>query len=136
MKKLIKIISIIFVLCLISGCTISKENDTTKKNKPKEEYSLISTDERLVFSKDDAYEIIYFEEEKIVKVETAIKYKTEEEAQRNYKIESKNAYYESINYFNNILVKEQLSTYWEDYKDLNKKDLKAYYEKAEYTYID
>ena len=136
MKKLIKIISIIFVLCLISGCTISKENDTTKTNKPKEEYSLISTDERLVFSKDDAYEIIYFEEEKIVKVETAIKYKTEEEAQRNYKIESKNAYYESINYFNNILVKEQLSTYWEDYKDLNKKDLKAYYEKAEYTYID
>lgn len=136
MKKLIKIISIIFVLCLISGCTISKENDTTKKNKPKEEYSLISTDERLVFSKDNTYEIIYFEEEKIVKVETAIKYKTEEEAQRNYKIENKNAYYESINYFNNILVKEQLSTYWEDYKDLNKKDLKAYYEKAEYTYID
>ena len=61
--------------------------------------------------------------------------KAKAELLHNYKIESKNAYHESIKCYNNILVKEELVTYWEDFKNLSSEDLKDYYKKAGYDYI-
>lgn len=126
MKKLFCLFLIIF---LLTGCDgIKKIRGDKNVNK----YSLESTNDRLVFQNDDKYEIVYFENEKIVKVESAIKFETENEAKEYYLKES---------YGNNNTIKriydtfiiEQTDDYFEDYKDLSKTQLTDYMESANYV---
>ena len=125
MKKFLYLFLIIF---LITGC------DGIKKIKSEnnfEKYSLESTSDRLVFKNDNNYEIVYFENEKIVKVESAIKFETEELAKEYYLKESygNNS---TIRYIYDTFIIEQDEDYFEDYKDLSKEQLIDYMVNANY----
>lgn len=136
MNLFIRPLLIFIIILFIPGCSeiASNENNYLES---KEEYSLISTANRLVFSLNDKYEIVYYDNNKIVKVETAIKFKTEEEAKFKCQKESLNNNYSSNHrYIYNIFIQEETIDYWEDYKTLNQNELENYMKKAGFTYID
>ena len=54
---------------------------------------------------------------------------------KHYKIESTRIS-EGIKYVDDTYIAEQDIDYWEDYKDLNKDELKNYFEKAGYEFIE
>ncbi len=128
-----KILYLIPICLLIVGCGTKKiENIDVEVT---EKYSLVSTGDRLVFESENNYEIVYFEGNKIVKVETAIKFPTEEEAKQYYKEESiSNS--DVVRYAGDVFIVEETEDYWEDYKDLSREELKEYMKNAEYTYIN
>ncbi len=131
-----KVIYLIAVCLLLVGCGNVKKEETKepeKEEKEVEKYSLVSTSDRLVFKseEDDIYEIVYFEDETIVKVETAIKFKTPAEAEQYYKEESIGNS-ETISYMYDVFITEETEDYWEDYKDLNKENLEKYMQEANY----
>ncbi|MBP5408088.1 MAG: hypothetical protein J6Y42_03010 [Bacilli bacterium] len=131
-----KVIYLITVCLLLVGCGNVKKEETKepeKEEKEVEKYSLVSTSDRLVFKseEDDIYEIVYFEDETIVKVETAIKFKTPAEAEQYYKEESIGNS-ETISYMYDVFITEETEDYWEDYKDLNKENLEKYMQEANY----
>ena len=131
-----KFLVLILISILLVGCGTVKENkENNKKEKEIIKYSLVSSSDRLVFKKGDNYEIIYFENSKIIKVETAIKFDSEEEAKRHYKEESYGNY-ENIKYVYDVFVAEELDDYYEDYKDLSKDELKEYFSKAGYEFVE
>ena len=129
-----KIVYLIAICILLVGCGNVKKEEVKepKKEKEVEKYSLVSTDNRLVFKSEDTYEVVYFEDEKIVKVETAIKFKTPEEAEQYYKEESFGNS-ETISYMYDVFITEETEDYWEDYKDLNKQELTKYMSDADYV---
>ena len=130
-----KVLYLLLVFLLV-GCVEIKKNPAPEpKEVKKEKYSLVSSDDRLVFKEDNNYEIVYYEDFKIVKVEIAIKFDSEEEAMKHYKIESTRIS-EGIKYVDDTYIAEQDIDYWEDYKDLNKDELKNYFEKAGYEFIE
>ena len=108
-----------------------------KKEKEKEikKYSLNSTENRLVFKNDNTYEVVYYENDKIVKVESAIKFSTPAEAEKYYKEESYGSS-DIISYMYDVFIVEETDDYWEDYKDLNRDDLKEYMKNAEYEFVE
>ena len=131
-----KVIYLIAVCLLLVGCGNVKKEETKEPEKEEKEvqkYSLVSTSDRLVFKseEDDIYEIVYFEDETIVKVETAIKFKTPAEAEQYYKEESIGNS-ETISYMYDVFITEETEDYWEDYKDLNKENLEKYMQEANY----
>ena len=131
-----KVIYLITVCLLLVGCGNVKKEATKEPEKEEtevEKYSLVSTSDRLVFKseEDDIYEIVYFEDETIVKVETAIKFKTPAEAEQYYKEESIGNS-ETISYMYDVFITEETEDYWEDYKDLNKENLEKYMQEANY----
>lgn len=134
MKEKFKIIIYIFSLFLIVGCgSVNLQESDNKQNQESiKEYSLVSAPERLVFKNGNKYEIVFYENEKIVKVETAIKFETAAEAESYYKQESFGNYSINCRYIYNVFIQEELTSYWEDYKDLDKEELEAYYLKAEF----
>ena len=67
MNFFIKTLLIFTIILFISGCNETKIKENNH-NESKEEYSLISTTNRLVFSFNDKYEIVYYENNKIIKV--------------------------------------------------------------------
>ncbi len=125
MKKIVVLILITF---LLTGCGAIKK---ISKEKTGEKYSLVSTSDRLVFQDGDNYEVIYFENEKIVKVESAIKFKTEEEA-KDYYLKENYGNNDTIKLVGDTFILEQLPDYFEDYKDLNKGELEEYMKSANY----
>ena len=131
-----KVIYLIAVCVLLVGCGNVKKEETKepeKEEKEVEKYSLVSTWDRLVFKseEDDIYEIVYFEDDVIVKVETAIKFKTPAEAEQYYKEESVGNS-ETISYMYDVFITEETEDYWEDYKDLNRDNLEKYMQEANY----
>ena len=131
-----KVIYLIAVCLLLVGCGNVKKEETKepeKEEKEVEKYSLVSTWDRLVFKseEDDIYEIVYFEDDVIVKVETAIKFKTPAEAEQYYKEESVGNS-ETISYMYDVFITEETEDYWEDYKDLNRDNLEKYMQEANY----
>lgn len=134
MKVVVKILVLMSILTLC-GCSANNEKEKSKvKKEPIENYSLVSTEDRLVFNQKNKYEIVNYENDKIVKVETAIKFKTEEEALKYYKQESFGSSYE-IKVVYDVFVREELTDYWEDYKSLSKSELKEYMKKANFNYV-
>ena len=130
MKKFV----ILSLVCLfLIGCDDLRDV-IPGQSKDIEEYSLVSTEDRLVFKNDDYYEIIYYDNENIVKVETAIKFATEEEAENHYKEEKNNSYGEA-RYVYNVFVFEEIEDYWTDYKDLSKSEIIQYMKNANYEYL-
>ena len=127
-----KIVYLIAICILLVGCGNVKKEEVKKPKKEVEKYSLVSTDNRLVFKSEDTYEVVYFEDEKIVKVETAIKFKTPEEAEQYYKEETFGNS-ETISYMYDVFITEETEDYWEDYKDLNKQELTKYMSDADYV---
>ncbi len=130
-----RILCFILILILLTGCgNISKKGKINKDDKiPK--YSLISTENRLVFKNGNNYEVVYYENNKIVKVESVIKFNTKEEAQRYYKEES----YGNSKTIRNVydcFITEELDDYWEDFKDLNPEELKNYFKNANFTFVE
>ena len=74
-----KVLLILLILVSLTGCGKVKKIPQEKLDKP--EYVLKSSEDRLVSSHDsNKYEVVYYENDKIVKVESAIKFKTKEEA--------------------------------------------------------
>ena len=131
----LKKLACLFVVCiLLVGCGTIEREEKEKIEKEVEKYSLVSTKDRLVFKSEDIYEVVYYENDKIVKVETAIKFKTPAEAEQYYKEESYGNF-ETISYVYDVFITEETDDYWEDYKDLNQEELKNYMEQAEYEYI-
>ena len=133
MKK----ISYLFIICVfLIGC-VNVSSNTKKDNKQEniEKYSLVSSENRLVFKNENSYEIIYYENDKIVKVESAIKFDTPEEAKKYYTEESYGSS-DIISCVYDVFIVEETEEYWEDYKDLNVDEIKQYMEKADYTFID
>lgn len=131
----LKKLACLFVVCiLLVGCGTIEREEKEKTEKEVEKYSLVSTKDRLVFKSEDIYEVVYYENDKIVKVETAIKFKTAAEAEQYYKEESYGNF-ETISYVYDVFITEETDDYWEDYKDLNQEELKNYMEQAEYEYI-
>lgn len=136
MNFFIKTLLIFTIILFISGCNETKIKENNH-NESKEEYSLISTTNRLVFSFNDKYEIVYYENNKIIKVETALKLETEEEAKLKCQKESLNNNYSTNHrYIYNIFIQEETIDYWEDYKSLDQNELKIYMQNAGFTYID
>lgn len=124
------------LLCLaIVGCGNVKNNNEKIDNKNQlEKYSLNSSNGRLVFKKDNNYEIVYFENEKIIKVESAIKFETEAEAKK-YFLEESYGNSNVINRIYDVFIIEQVDDYWEDYKSLSSEELKNYYKQADFEYV-
>lgn len=123
-----KVLLILLILVSLTGCGKVKEIPQEKLDKP--EYILKSSEDRLVFSHDsNKYEVVYYENDKIVKVESAIKFKTKEEAKQKY-LEEKINTFNQTDYINNIYVAIEREDYYEDYKNLSKEELKKYFEKA------
>lgn len=136
MNFFIKTLLIFTIILFISGCNETKIKENNH-NESKEEYSLISTTNRLVFSFNDKYEIVYYENNKIIKVETALKLENEEEAKLKCQKESLNNNYSTNHrYIYNIFIQEETIDYWEDYKSLDQNELKIYMQNAGFTYID
>lgn len=129
-----KIICLILMCLLIVGCNSTKEPEEINV-KVEEKYSLVSTDDRLVFNYEDNYEIVYYEDGNIVKVETAIKFLTEEEAKQYFKEEQYGSS-ETIRRSYDVVIIEETDDYWEDYKNLSPEDLKTYMANAEYTFVN
>ena len=131
-----KFICLFLMFILLVGCGKIKELEVDQKKKDDKivKYSLVSTEERLVFKKGDNYEIVYYENEKIVKVESAIKFESEELAKKHYKEESYGSS-ENIKYIYDTYIIEQLDDYWEDYKDLDKEELKKYFQEAGFELV-
>ena len=125
-----------FLLIILSvGCgNVKKVEEPIEKEDKREKYSLVSSENRLVFQKDNNYEIVYYENSKIVKVESAIKFNSEQEAKRHY-IEEKYGTSDNIKYVYDVYIVEQIEDYYEDYKKLKKDDLKDYFAKAGYEFI-
>jgi len=134
--KMKKFICLFLMFILLVGCGKIKELEVDQKKKDDKivKYSLVSTEERLVFKKGDNYEIVYYENEKIVKVESAIKFESEELAKKHYKEESYGSS-ENIKYIYDTYIIEQLDDYWEDYKDLDKEELKKYFQEAGFELV-
>lgn len=132
MKKVFCLLAICIILV---GCGKVKNNDI-KPNKEEQikKYSLVSTDDRLVFKNDNNYEVVYYENGKIVKVESAIKFDTEAEAKRYFLKESYGSS-DVINYIYDVFIIEQTSDYWDDYKSLNQEELKEYFKKADFEFV-
>ncbi|MCI5703238.1 MAG: hypothetical protein MR265_04555 [Erysipelotrichaceae bacterium] len=123
-----KVLLILLILVSLTGCGKVKKIPQEKLDKP--EYVLKSSEDRLVFSHDsNKYEVVYYENDKIVKVESAIKFKTKEEAKQKY-LEEKINTFNQTDYINNIYVAIEREDYYEDYKNLSKEELKKYFEKA------
>lgn len=127
---------VLIIICLLLvGCgNIKKEENNEKPKKEVEKYSLVSTDNRLVFKNENSYEVVYYENGIITKVESAIKFDTKEEAERYYKEESFGSS-ETISYIYDVFIVEETEDYWEDFKDLTKDALINYMEEAEYEYV-
>lgn len=123
-----KVLLILLILIFLTGCGKVKKIPQEKLDKP--EYVLKSSEDRLVFSHDsNKYEVVYYENDKIVKVESAIKFKTKEEAKQKY-LEEKINTFNQTDYINNIYVAIESEDYYEDYKNLSKEELKKYFAKA------
>ena len=123
-----KVLLILLILVSLTGCGKVKKIPQEKLDKP--EYVLKSSEDRLVFSHDsNKYEVVYYENDKIVKVESAIKFKTKEEAKQKY-LEEKINTFNQTDYINNIYVVIEREDHYEDYKNLSKEELKKYFEKA------
>ena len=136
MNFFIKTLLIFTIILFISGCNETKIKENNH-NESIEEYSLISTTNRLVFSFNDKYEIVYYENNKIIKVETALKLENEEEAKLKCQKESLNNNYSTNHrYIYNIFIQDETIDYWEDYKSLDQNELKIYMQNAGFTYID
>ena len=124
------------MMFLLVGCGKLVDNYPIQKQEPKKEvYSLVSSIDRYVFKKDNNYEIIYYEDSKIVKVETAIKFDSEEEAKKHFTMESYSTS-ENIKYVYDVYIVEESDDYYEDYKDLSKNELKEYFKKAGYDFVE
>ena len=129
MKKLV----FVLIICLfLIGCGKVEKKNIKEKNI--EKYSLVSSKERLVFKNNNNYEIVYYENDKIIKVESAIKFDSAAAAKRHY-LEESYGNNGTINYIDDVFIVLQDSDYWEDYKDLNKEELKDYLSNANYTYV-
>ena len=126
-----KVLCLILILFLLTGCEGIKK---IKSDKNFNNYSLKSTSDRLVFRNENKYEIVYFENEKIIKVESAIKFNSENEAKEYYLKESYGNN-NTIKYVYNIFIIEQLDDYFEDYKDLSKEQLIDYMQNANYVKV-
>ena len=126
-----KVLCLILILFLLTGCEGIKK---IKSDKNFNNYSLKSTSDRLVFRNENKYEIVYFENEKIIKVESAIKFNSENEAKEYYLKESYGNN-NTIKYVYNIFIIEQLDDYFEDYKDLSKEQLIDYMQNANYEKV-
>ena len=123
-----KVLLILLILIFLTGCGKVKKIPQEKLDKP--EYVLKSSEDRLIFSHDsNKYEVVYYENDKIVKVESAIKFKTKEEAKQKY-LEEKINTFNQTDYINNIYVAIESEDYYEDYKNLSKEELKKYFAKA------
>lgn len=132
MKKVVLFLSLVIIL---TGCgQVVKEKEKINKDDKKPKYVLVSTEDRLVFKNGNNYEIIYYENEKIVKVESAIKFASEAEAKKYYLEESYGSS-DIINYVYDVFIVLQTEDYWEDFKNLTKEELKAYLKASEFEYI-
>ena len=126
--------AILAIICLLLiGCESTKE-EKTKPEKKIEKYSLVSTEDRLVFKSEDNYEVVFYENDKIVGVESVIKFKTPEEAENYFKEESYGSS-EEIRVVYDVFITSETEDYWEDYENLSREDLKKYMEDAEYEYV-
>jgi len=130
-----KILWLLILILAISGCgKVNKKDDLPSKEKNIEKYSLISTENRLVFKNGENYEIIYYENGNIIKVESAIKFDSESAAKLYFEEESYGSS-DIIKYVYDVFIVEQTTDYWEDYKDLSPEELKEYYKKANFEYV-
>ena len=129
-----KVLYLIAVCLLLVGCGTIKNEEHEKPTKEIKKYSLVSTDDRLVFKNEDTYEVVYYENDKIFKVESVIKFDTPEEAEKYFKEESYGNS-ETISCVYDVFITEETDDYWEDYKDLSREELKKYMSEAEYEYI-
>ena len=129
-----KLLILLFCLCLVGCGKVTKEKEKINKEDKIQKYSLVSSVDRLVFKNENNYEVVYYENDKIVKVESAIKFDTKEEAQRHYKEESYGSS-ETLKCIYDVFIVEELEDYWEDYKDLNKDELIDYMGNANYILV-
>lgn len=129
-----KILCLFLIFLATIGCGKVQTIEEPKKEEQIEKYSLTSTSERLVFKNDNNYEVVYYENDKIVKVESAIKFATEAEAKR-YFLEESYGTSDEISYIYDTFIIEQTDDYWEDFKDLNSEELKAYFKNSAFEYV-
>ena len=129
-----KVLCLFLILLFITGCGKVVNTTTPNKEKQIQKYSLVSTSDRLVFKNDNTYEVIYYENDKIVKVETAIKFATEAEAKR-YFMEESYGTSDIISYIYDTFIIEQTDDYWYDYKDLSPDELKDYFKNTDFKYV-
>lgn len=129
-----KIFCLFLIVFIITGCGKAEINKNSNKEEQIKKYSLISTTDRLVFKNGSNYEIIYYENSKIVKVESAIKFNTEAEAKKYFNEESYGTS-DIISYIYDTFIIEQTEDYWEDFKDLSPEELKEYFKNANFEYV-
>lgn len=120
-----------FILCItLTGCFEEKVGDSDKK----EEYSLVSTQDRLVFKNKDNYEIYYMGDSVIEKIEKAKIFSSSYYANEYYT--KQNALmYKSIKCIDNIVIFEMNDEYLNQNKYLTKTDLIHTMEKSGFTQV-
>lgn len=111
----------VFVLCInLTGCiNYNNENDDLSNN---ETYSLISTQDRLVFKKDNNYEVYYISGNVITKIEKVKAFSTEDYANEYYA--KQNALmYKSVRCIDTLVIFEMNDKYLNENKYLTGTDL-------------
>lgn len=126
MKNKVIICLITLVLCLsITGCSnkSSKENQSSIQNK--EVYSLTSTDNKLVFYDGSTYEVYYYSNDKIDKVEVPTVFDSESLAKKEYE-DRGGKENTDIKYVGNIFINTPSSSYYDNVKDYTQEQLKEF----------
>lgn len=122
MSSKLKYLLILFFasICIITtGCVNSNTNEDIDN---KEEYSLVSTTNRLVFKKSNNYEVYYMGDNIVTKIEKVKVFSTKDYANEYYA--KQNALqYKSIRCIDNLVIFEMDDEYLNDNKYLTETDL-------------
>jgi len=116
-NKLLLFISVILLLNTV-GCVNNKNSEISFEN---EEYSLVSTEERLVFKKEDNYQVFYINEN-ITKIEIVKAFSNNLYANQYY-VSQNQLEYKDINCIDNLVIFEMNDEYLKDYEGMFKNDI-------------
>ena len=111
----------VFVLCInLTGCiNYNNENDDLSNN---ETYSLVSSQNRLVFKKNDNYEVYYIEDNIVTKIEKVKAFSNVDYANEYYA--KQNALeYKSVRCIDTLVIFEMNDEYLNENKYLTETDL-------------
>lgn len=126
-SKLLYVILIVFIC--VCGCT-----DKQVIEDEKEEYSLISSENRLVFKKEDNYEVYYLSDG-VTKIEKVKAFLNSDYANTYYGTQNE-LDYKSIRCVDSLVIFEMNDEYLEDYKYLSRTDIMLSMIESDFEYVE
>ena len=127
-RGLVFVVSVLFLLSL-TGCLSNNINEMED-----EKYSLVSTENKLVFKKDNNYEVFYLNEG-VYKIEKVKAFANETYANQYY-AENDSLEYKSVLCVDNLVIFEMPSEYLNSYSGMLRTDIMFSMVESGYEFID